>query len=708
MNFLPAEHFILLRLLVLLLLPGLLIAQQRDTPFEETPPEIRDIVEDFLQNQGDERDFDFNALFEELESYRENPLNINRATEGELRELRLLSDRQILELMRYRQQAGALISLYELQAIPSFDLNTIQRILPYVGIEGALDDYRVGIPEMIAGGKNEFFLRWSRIAELQKGYTPLEAGQEADRYLGNPNQLYFRYRHSYSTRFRFGLTAEKDRGEEFFAGSNRQGFDYYSAHFYLRDYNRTLKALALGDYNISFGQGLLLFSGFSYGKGSETASVKRSGRTVSPYASVNEALFMRGAAATFAFGDHWELTSFLSFRSRDGNLSEPDTTAAGLAFQEFSSFDLDGYHRTPGEIADERVIRQFTTGGSLKYRMPQGHLAVNALFDRFDKPLQRRPRPYNRFYFNGQQLLNLSVDYSYIFQNFNFFGETAMSDNGAIATINGLLIGLGRKADLAVLFRHFPRDYTALNANPFAESSGGRNETGAYLGLEVRPAPHWTLNAYFDAWQHPWLRFNADAPSRGREFRSRLTFYLKRQLHIYLEARNKVKELNASGNDSPLDYLLPHRLFQTRLHIAPQISKALELRTRVDWGFSHNDAEGKHYGVMFLQDVLFRPIEFPFSFTTRFAIFDTDGYGIRFYHYENDLLYTFSIPAYYNRGTRFYLNLRYRPARAFTFEVRFAQTYWANQKTIGSGLEEIDGPVRTELRAQVKYQFSWQ
>lgn len=694
--------------LVLLLFfsPVLLCAQKRDTLPVGTPPEIRDILEDFLQNQGDESNFDFNALFEELENYRENPLNLNRATEGELRELRLLSDRQIIELLRYRQQAGDLISIYELQAIPGFDLKTIQRILPYIGIDGTLDDYQVGIPEMLSSGKNEFFLRWSRIAESQKGYKPPETGRENSRYLGTPDQLYFRYRHAYSNRLRFGLTAEKDRGEEFFSGSNRQGFDYYSAHFYLRDYNRTLKAFALGDYNISFGQGLLLFSGFSYGKGAATTSVKRTGRTIYPYASVNEALFMRGAAATLAFGKHWEFTGFLSTRKRDGNLSQPDTSDNRSFFQEFTAFDLDGYHRTPGEIADERVIRQFTTGGSLKYRARQGHLAINALFDRFDKPLQRRPRPYNRFYFNGQQLLNLSVDYSYIFQNFNFFGETAMSDNGAVATINGLLIGLDRQADLAVLFRHYPRDYTALNANPFAESGGGRNETGIYFGLEVRPASRWKINAYYDVWQHPWLRFNADAPSRGREFRSRLTFYLKRQLTAYLETRNEIKELNAPNNESAFDQLIPYRLFQGRLHIAPQLSKALELRTRLDWGFADNEVEGRQYGFMVLQDILFRPIEFPFSFTTRFAIFDTDGYNIRFYHYENDLLYTFSVPPYYNRGTRFYLNLRYRPVRAFTFEFRFAQTYWANQRTIGSGLEEIDGPVRTELRAQVKYQFS--
>ena len=43
--------------------------------------------------------------------------------------------------------------------------------------------------------------------------------------------------------------------------------------------------------------------------------------------------------------------------------------------------------------------------------------------------------------------------------------------------------------------------------------------------------------------------------------------------------------------------------------------------------------------------------------------------------------------------------------RNMTIEARFAQLYWSDQETIGSGLEEINGPVRTELGAQIKYQF---
>lgn len=670
------------------------------------PPEVIEFIEDYLQNTEGEGDFDFNAIFEELAFYQDHPLDLNRATERDLLELRLLSDVQIINLISYRQQAGPLLAVYELQVIPGFDLPTIRRILPYVAVGIGLDDYQVPLGRMLTKGKNEFFVRWQRILEEQRGYRTPE-DPEANRYLGDPNQLYFRYRHTYSNKLSYGLTAEKDRGEAFFSGSNSQGFDYYSAHLFLRDNKEWLPALALGDYNISLGQGLILFSGFGGGKSSFATQVKRSGRTLLPYASVNEALFLRGAGVSVAPTDQLEITAFTSVRKRDGNLDAVDTTFFGESLiRSITSFNESGLHRTPGEIADEGAVRQFNTGGAIVWKGPNWRLGLNTLYTRLDRPLLRSTRPYNRFYFNGDELWNTSLDYSYIYRNVNFFGETAYSDNGALATMNGLLIGLDRRIDLALVYRNYARDYQALNANGFAETSGTRNEEGIYLGLAIRPAGGWTVTGYFDQWRHPWLRFNLDSPSYGREYRVRVTYEIRRALRIYLEARHETKFINAPDNKTAFNQPIPRELFQTRLHIARNISKALELRTRIDWGYFDNQVEEQQTGFSILQDVLYRPLGSPLSFTARYALYQTDSYDIRFYHYENNLLNTFAIPAYYNRGSRFYLNVRYRPVPAFTLEGRIAQTFWSDQETIGTGLDEINGPVRTEVALQIKYQFT--
>ena len=687
----------------LLLCLGRLPAQP-DTSRLQPPDQIQERIEDFLQNTDSEGSFDYNTFFEQLAVFREQPLDLNQATEAELQELLLLSDLQIIDLIRYRRQAGDLISIYELQAIPSFDLNTIRLILPFVRVGGQLDDYQIPLTRMLTSGNNELYLRWSRILEPQKGYLP-PTETSSRRYRGDPNQLYLRYKHTFSNRLSYGLTAEKDRGEEFFRGSNPQGFDFYSAHLFLRDYNQTIRAVAIGDYSISMGQGLILYNGFGYGKGAAVMNIKRTGRTLRPYTSVNEVDFLRGGAVTLGLSPHLELTAFGSYRRRDGNIALPDTSQLDVEIRRFSSLDLDGLHRTDREIANEKVIGQLTTGGSLRYQRRSWHLALNALYDQFDRSLQRTPRPFNRFYFSGDRLLNASLDYSIIWQNFNFFGETARSDNGAVATINGLLLGLDRRLDLAVAYRAFPRDYQALNANPFAETSGARNETGLYLALEARPHAHWTFQAYFDAWQHPWIRFNIDRPSRGHEYRARLTYYRKRRLRIFLETRSETKEANAPDNETRLNFGIANRIFQTRLHISNELNQALELRTRFDWGYSENEIDGRSAGLAIYQDVLYRPVAFPLSFTARYSIFDTRGFQTRFYSFENNLLYTFSIPAYYNRGIRYYLNLRYRGIRDLILEARYEQTFWSDQPTIGSDLEEIDGPARSRLSAQIKWRF---
>ncbi len=55
---------------------------------------------------------------------------------------------------------------------------------------------------------------------------------------------------------------EKDAGEEFFTGSNKQGFDYYSGHFYLKNISQNVHSVALGDFQVYFGQGLTIWGGF--------------------------------------------------------------------------------------------------------------------------------------------------------------------------------------------------------------------------------------------------------------------------------------------------------------------------------------------------------------------------------------------------------------------------------------------------------------
>jgi hypothetical protein len=666
--------------------------------------DFQDLIEEFVLGNEDEN-FDFNTLLEDIEHYRRRPLDLNKASAEQLREIKLLSDIQINRLLEYRSYAGDLLAIFELQAIPGFDLATIRRILPFVRVGGDAFQSRTDLWSMFTESKQELYLRAGRILESQRGFEP-STGTSTNRFLGDPYNLFMRYRHVYENKLSLGFTAQKDPGEEFFRGSNPYGFDFYSAHFFLRDFNSKLKSLAIGDFAVSFGQGLLIHSGFGARKSAFVMNIKRGARTLRPYTSIDENNFMRGAGITYALKRELELTAFVSYKRRDANIQTDTLEDIDENLSFFTSILASGLHRTPNEIANRGALGHFTAGTSLIYDVGKFRLGWNTLYDRFDQPFERNRQPYNQFLFSGRELLNTSLDYTYIYRNFHFFGETAVSNNGAVATLNGIMAGVDRKMDIAILQRYFPRDYHAIIPNVFAETTLANNEQGIYLGMEIKPDKYWRLSAYVDLWQHPWMRFQVDAPSNGQEYFARLTYTLKRRSEIYIQYRVKTRERNDGSEEAIKNRLLfAHTREQFRLNINNKVSKSLELRTRLETSL-YQIADGTPTrGFMVLQDIIYKPIGFPMSFTTRFSVFDVEDFNSRIYAFENDLIYSFSIPAFFNQGMRYYLMLRYRGFKKVSIEARFAQTYYTNIDQIGSGLLLIDGNTRTDVRVQIKYAF---
>ncbi len=726
-------------LTLLLLTQSIDLQAQKDrNPDEyEVPEALQQLIEAIVEEgSGDGDNFAFNDLAEKFRIYERNPLNLNKASVADLEEFFLLNDVQISGLVAYRAQFGDLVAKEELQAVPGFDLQTIRAILPYITVSGNLDDYRVPLGQMLTEGDNELFVSYRRLLEEQRGY---KEGEFEDPFLGSPFRLYTRYQRRYEDRLSMGFTAEKDEGEEFFTGSNKQGFDFYSAHIFLNKYSAFLKSLAIGDYQIGMGQGLIAKAGFGYGKSVEVMDIRRTGRALRPQRSANEFDFFRGGAATLGLTENTDFTAFYSTRRRDANILRDDfIDSLNIDFPDpeagFSSFQITGLHRFASEIEDENAIRVQTYGGSLKQSFGTGHIAFNAVRHQFGSDFRRNLRTYNQFEFNSSNLLNLSVDYAYIWRNFHFFGETAYSDNGSVATLNGLLVGLDRRVDLAILHRHYPRDFHSLNARPFGETTamGGRNESGLYLGLEVRPSRNWKFQAYYDAWKHPWLRSTIDAPSDGNEAFAQITYIIKRKLTVYLRGRLENKARNVRSLNKNLIY--NQQRANLRLQISNKVSKSLELRNRFEVSrfridnpafdeplVSVNFLDGESItsdvpglettGFVLYQDIIWKPVGSPWSATARYALFDTDDFNSRIYAYENDLLYTFSVPAYFYRGSRAYLNLRFKGIRNVTLEGRIAQTWLAGRNAntdfaqFGSGRTEIDGRTRTEVKVQAKVRF---
>ncbi|MBX0292178.1 helix-hairpin-helix domain-containing protein [Hymenobacter sp. HSC-4F20] len=651
-------------------------------------------------------------LYETLLQYYQTPLNLNSATREELRGVLLLSETQITSLLNHRQRNGALLSLYELQTIEGFDLRTIYRLAPFVAVTSTNPNAgRGSLWQRIAHEENNaLFLRYERVLQSRSGYAPPDttrSGAPATRYLGSPDKLLVRYRVSHSKDFSLGFTAEKDAGEQFrWNPATRQfGADFYSAHVVVQERGR-LKTLALGDYQLQFGQGLLLSSGLAVGKGAETiTTLRRSSVGVRPYSSVLENTFFRGAAATVAVTPTVRATAFASRKRVDASVQQAQDSLAD--FSEFSSgLLLTGFHRTPTELTNRQVLRETVLGGNVSYASPGGNLQAGftAVGTQFDKPLLRRDEPYNAFELRGTRNLALGAHYSYVWRNVLLFGETARSSSGGLGTVNGLLASLAPTVDMALLYRRYGRTFHTLYGNAFGENSRNTNESGLYLGLKVRPTARWEVSAYYDRFQFPWLRYQVGAPSTGHDWLVRVTFSPTKTSLLYAQLRQRTKAYDADTL-RPVPLPVPTHRRSLLFFYDASPSPVLSLRTRVQGTTYQEQAGGPiRRGYVLAQDVTVHPAR-ALRLSARYALFDTDDYDTRQYVYEQDVLYAFSVPALSGQGTRAYLLAQVEATRHLTLWLRYANTHYRHQRTIGSGLEEIQGAHRSEVKAQIRYRF---
>ena len=179
----------------------------------QDPPRREIDIQQFVQElfPVPSEDINYNDLFESLFQLYANPRDLNTATRDELAATYILSKSQLDAFIDYRAQLGPLLSLYELQAVPGFDLPTIRRLLPFVTVQARQLSLRESLQNPT---QNYLILRAERLLEEQKGFSAIDTtSRSRTRYAGGPYQTYARYRYSRIGAYSFGFTAEKDAGE---------------------------------------------------------------------------------------------------------------------------------------------------------------------------------------------------------------------------------------------------------------------------------------------------------------------------------------------------------------------------------------------------------------------------------------------------------------------------------------------------------------
>lgn len=686
--------FLLTTLMVCWLFPTSTFGQR---PSNQT---VSRIIEDIL-DQKDEN-LDYSNLVTALNRYYENPLSLNTATKDELLSLHILTVPQVNEIIAYREQYDGFTTVYELQTLSSLDDQTIDYLLPFINTDKPEDKIPITLENLGRYGNHDLFIRGQRTLEKVKGQRIADTASRPENnkgYLGSPLDLYTRYTYSFDNRISAGFTAEKDAGEEFFQGTQPQGFDFYSGHAFLSDMG-PFKSIALGDFEAQFGQGLIMSSGLALGKTPNAIGLSKGNEGLDGYTSVNENNFFRGIGATVEWGKT-ELTGFYSNKMQDANIVEPDS---GLGTSAISSIKSTGMHRRWTELENKDAFRQQVAGTHIEQDWENFELGATGLFMKNEKPVQPNSRLYDQFSWSGKEAYNLGLDYEWLFRNFYFFGEVGHSHTGAIANLHGFMLNPPSGFQLGALYRNYPRDYVAPFANAFRESGQVSNENGLFLTLKMSPFENWQITTYFDHFQFPWLRYQTDEPSQGYEYLADIT-YDPGNFEMYWRIKGESKVKNRTGNEQSVSKTGRYNEWNFRWNLSYEVSRHWSFQTRLAHSFYQMKQESPVKGWLAFQDLRYETKDNDLYIIGRYTIFDVDDYQARIFTYENDLLYTFSIPFFQDRGMRYYLLSRLNTGNGMSIWLKAGRTRYFNKSTVGSGYQIIQGNTQTTLKAQIRLKF---
>jgi len=657
---------------------------------------IADIFEQYT-SETDET-IDYESFLEDLIYCAQNLINLNRSSKEELEKLQFLSDIQVENILAYIYENGQMQTIYELQLIEGLDMTDIKRMLPFVIVgDASYSIKKIYLNDLLKYGKNELFFRLDKGLETKEGYQffpaedPLQTSNPAS-YLGNEIYTSIKFNYHFKDRIQFGFNAEKDAGEQFW-GTNHKGYDFYSFHAQFNNFGK-FKTIVLGDFRANFGQGLVLHPEFGMGKSSYVLNVAPRSSGLKKFSSNDEYNFFRAGGATVRIGK-FDLTAFYSKKMIDGD------TINGT----FSTIIKTGYHRTLDELKKKQTVNQQITGGNVTYTNMNLQLGATVVHTELDQNLTPDKSVYNFFYFEGKQQTTGGVFYRYRWKKLNLFGETAATQNGSIATLNGFYFSPTSQVNLVILQRYYSPEFDAFYASSFSETSRINNESGLYLGAEVRPFRKWKLSAYADSYRFPWPKYGIDAPSIGNDYLFQADFAYNRNVLMYWRFKYEEKQTNLSTSGAVMPIVVPVQKTSLRYQLTYSYGN-FSFKNVLEGNMSKQADATWTYGIIACQDVSYVFKTLPLKIDFRYQFFDAKNYENRFYSYEKDVLYVFSIPMYFGLGSRYYLNLKYEMTKHFSLWFKIAQTVYADDReSLSSGSETISGNRKTDFRFLLKWEF---
>ena len=666
---------IIIILFLLTSFPG----RAEDSPFNLQPSTftLDEVVLDIYNAVTEFSEVDYEQLQTDLYALHDAPIDLNNTSDEELSQLYFLSPQQIDDILAYAGR-HPFESLYELRLIPSLTEYEIRDLLPFVQIrnhKSEIINQKLYPREVFAHATHEIITRVdARNIEGMEGTDPM--------------YVQGRYRFDYQRKVIFGAQLRRPVGG---VAKDLQ----YGAYLQLRDITPHLHTVVGGNFQASFGQGLVLAPVFHSGKSSYVSSVGMQQQGLRYYSSVDgEGLHGAGATIRHAFSSQTRLDASALYSMRRAN----DSTWHHLL----------GANLT---LRHKRLEVQLT--------------AIENLWSDSIHPY--RNAKYNRHYFRGRNQAVIGASFRYNHGWFDAFGEVATTQNykrfeealngEAINPINGEAVnsphwGLGaligsrfyptQGVSLVALYRYYSPYFDNALGYAFSETSRINDENGGYLGFEITRWRNWRISGYGDVFYFSGYKYGlGDAvKTLGYDAMAEIQYsWAKRpsfqggdggRLSLRLRARQKGDATYSTR--AQFDWAQGSWSLRTTAEANIIPSKLSTLNSQLTYGYT------------IFQDISYSlPLREGRGLGFRFRLqgFDAREWANRIYTYEHDVLYAFSIPATYGLGGRAYLFLRWQIIPQLALYFRVSETVYAKQWAASHSRPQTRTDLHLLLRAKL-------
>lgn len=591
-----------------------------------TPFSTQDIIDDIYARLTETGEADYEELSDQLLYLAANPIELNTATRDQLLQLPFLNAEQIDQILLYVWQ-HPMDDIAELALIPTLRSYDIRDLRPFVYIlPQQTTAEHLSLTRLFHDARHELTLRTD--------------ARNIEQNLPDPVYLNLRYRLTYQQRVSASLTVRRPTGAP--AADMQYGGS-------LRINNLGIVSrLVVGGVQAHFGTGLVFAPAFRLGKTAYIANAGRNDEGVRQYNS-------------------------------------PDGTGligTGVTLRPHQYIELSALYGA--QHANDSVWRH-VLGANITLRYHQFQLGLTAAESLYSDSLQLRNAGYNTHYFRGTNQAVIGLNARYNWGVADLFAELATAQNsqwGYAADI-GLRITPVSDLHLQLLYRYYSPFFDNNLGYALAETSRTNDENGLYLAADVRLLPQWRFDAYADVFRFDTVKFGIPfAPSWGYDTRLGATYCPDHtDYDILLRLRARMKGSNQTFST----------LFQFNWG-----NGAWRLRTQLDANIAQTLPDPNSdktsnatpipptFGITILQDICYAFTDAPVRLSLRLAGFDIRQWDNRIYLYEPDVLYSLNTPAFYGRGGRVLLNLRWQIIPQLTLYFRAAETIfhpeWAEQR----------------------------